>query len=53
MTGLNTQMEKVGCEQNSGETERGEERERERERESIAKMSNGIGNKIGHRRKYL
>jgi hypothetical protein len=48
MTRLNTQWNFVGKEQDSGE------KERERERESVLlQIGDGIGNKFGHRRKYL
>jgi hypothetical protein len=44
ITGLNTRIEVVGREQDSGETEREGERGR-----ALLKMGDGVGNKIGQR----
>jgi hypothetical protein len=48
MTGLNTQRKVVGREQDSRETEREGGRGR-----VLLQMSDGVGNKICHCRKYL
>jgi hypothetical protein len=42
----------VGIEQDSRETERQRERDTERDR-ALLKMSDGMGNKFDHQRKYL
>jgi len=48
MTELNSQWKFVGRAQDSGETEREGGRER-----VLLRIGDGVGNKIGHYRKYL